>query len=352
VEQCSSFAVADGWGAASTVTGNALRDAIDFAALFAQLPSPYMILDSQLRFIDANAAYLEVTGRRREDIVGRFVFDAFPEEGEPRLLFEGAFRRALAGEANVITRREFRIARPASEGSGLRNVIWTTHQIPVRDRAGQIIGMLQKALDVTAEVQAEQLRETIIGEFDHRLRNLFAKMAAISQLTAREEHQLKPYLAKQQARFAALARTQSVLMRAPDEGAELADVIRSELDPFGADGIEPGPKVRLNPASAQSLGMAFHELATNAAKHGALGKDGGRLRVGWSISAGQAPRLEIDWRETGYPASPPSRAGFGTTIIERLLTHDHGATVERRFDGDGHHTLIAMPLDRVVHSRV
>ncbi|MDR3494995.1 MAG: PAS domain-containing protein, partial [Ancalomicrobiaceae bacterium] len=75
---------------------------IDFKRLFQALPSPYMLLDLELRFIDANAAYLAVTGRRREDLIGRHVFDAFPEEGEVLATFRSAFERAAAGEANIL----------------------------------------------------------------------------------------------------------------------------------------------------------------------------------------------------------------------------------------------------------
>lgn len=321
---------------------------IDFADLFAHLPSPYMILDRDLRFLDANAAYLAVTGRTREDIVGRFVFDAFPETPERRAMFEDAFRRGVAGEVNTLVRKPFDIARPASEGGGLKSVIWTTHQIPVRDTTGAIIGVLQKALDVTAEVEAEETRDAVLGEFDHRIKNLLAKVSAISELTAREETELKVYLDKLRQRLVALGRTQSLLLRAGQE-ATITDLLRAELDPYGAAGeaVElKGPPVALSGSTAQTMGMAIHELSTNAVKYGGLSRPEASIGVSWSIDE-EPGMFVLEWAETGFAATPPSKRGFGTTIIERLLPMDTGGKVERRFDDDGHFVRFVIPLEKL-----
>jgi PAS domain S-box-containing protein len=319
---------------------------IDFADLFAHLPSPYMILDRDLRFTHANEAYLAVTGQKRDEIIGRFVFDVFPETSERRAMFEGAFRRAVAGEANVLVRQRFDIARPAAEGGGLRAVTWNTHQIPVRNSAGEIVGMLQKALDVSSEVEAERTRDAVLREFDHRLKNLLAKVVAICDLTAREEDEMGSYVEKLRQRLGALARTQRVLFQT-DQKASISDLLRAELSPFGAAGEAvaiSGPPVLLSGAAAQTLGMAFHELTTNAAKYGALGRDGAALRVAWSIEP-EPGTLTLDWEESGFAAQQPASRGFGSTIIDRLVPMDTGGKVERWFDGDGHRVRFSLPLD-------
>jgi len=321
---------------------------IDFADLFAHMPSPYMILDCELRFIDANAAYLAVTGRRREEILGRFVFEAFPETPERRAMFEDAFRRAVAGETNAIVRQPFDIARPEAEGGGLKSVIWTTHQIPMRDDSGAVVGMLQKALDITSEVEAEETRDAVLRELDHRIKNLLAKVGAISELTAREETELPVYLDKFRQRLVALGRTQSLLLRAKQE-ALIADLLRAELVPYGAagDAVQmAGPDVALGGSTAQTMGMAIHELSTNAVKYGALSRPGAKIRVSWSVDA-EPGMLTLDWAETGFAATPPAKRGFGTTIIERLVPMDTGGRVERRFDGDGHFVRFLIPLEKL-----
>lgn len=321
---------------------------IDFADLFAHLPSPYMILDRELRFIDASAAYLAVTGRTREAIIGRFVFEAFPEAPDRRAMFEDAFGRALAGEPNALVRQRFDIARPEAEGGGVKPGIWTTHHIPVRDTSGAIVGMLQKALDVTSEVEAEEARDAVLCEFDHRIKNLLAKVAAISELTAREETELAVYLDKLRQRLVALGRTQSLLLRVRQK-ASIADLLRAELVPYGEAGeavVLDGPEVALGGSTAQTMGMAIHELSTNAVKYGALSCPDASIRVTWSVDR-EPGMLCIDWAETGFAATPPAKRGFGTTIIERLVPMDTGGKVERRFDGDGHFVRFLIPLEKL-----
>ena len=318
---------------------------IDFGDLFARLPSPYMMLDHDLRYIDANTSYLALVGRERDALMGKFVFDAFPEAPERRALFEDSFRRALGGATTAVVRERFDIARPASEGGGLKTTIWTTYHIPVRDSAGSIIGMLQKALDVTSEVEAEETRDAVLREFDHRMKNLLAKVAAICELTAREEKELGTYVEKLRQRLGALARTQSVLLQASQE-ASMADLLRAELSPFGQAGEAAsisGPQVLLSGAAAQTLGMAFHELATNAAKYGALCREGASIGVMWSVAPDEGV-LTLDWVESGFAATQPASRGFGTTIIERLVPMETGGKVERWFDGDGHRVRFVLPL--------
>ncbi|MFC4294579.1 PAS domain-containing protein [Novosphingobium tardum] len=317
---------------------------IDFAALFHALPSPYMILDRELRYIDANEAYLSVTGRSRDEIMGRYVFEAFPETAERERLFGDAFRGALAGEPVVLVRQRFDILRPPAEGGGLRQVTWTTHQIPVRDQAGEIIGVLQKALDVSSEVAADESRQAVLREFDHRLKNLIAKVNAISELTAREEKELGSYLEKMRQRLGAVARTQTILIGG-SETADVGELLNAELEPYGNLGkaAGEGPPVPLTRATAQTLGMAFHELAVNSAKYGALKHDGGKLDVRWSVDP-TGKNLHLAWHESGFSATQPTRRGFGTTIIERLLPMDTGGAVERAFDGLGHRLNMVVPL--------
>ncbi len=318
---------------------------IDFVDLFARMPSPYMMLDHELRYIDVSESYLAIVGRQRSELLGQSVFDVFPETPARRALFEDAFRRALAGEANAVIRQRYDIARPASQGGGLKTTIWTTHHVPVHDSSGAIIGMLQRALDVTSEVEAEETRDAVLREFDHRMKNLLAKVAAICELTAREENELGTYVEKLRQRLAALARTQSVLLQASQE-ASMADLLRAELSPFGKAGEAAaisGPQVLLSGTAAQTLGMAFHELATNAAKYGALSRDGAAIRVDWAVVPDDG-MLTLDWEETGFAAVQPGSRGFGTKIIERLVPMETGGKVERWFDGDGHRVRFTLPL--------
>ncbi len=108
-----------------------------------------------------------------------------------------------------------------------------------------------------------------------------------------------------------------------------------------------GPDVMLAPRAAQSLAMAVHELATNAAKYGALSVAGGRVMVDWSVADQTGRRLILHWREVGGPpAAPPGRRGFGSRLIERNVHHDLGGTVETAYEADGFTADFSIPLDR------
>ncbi|WP_165498118.1 HWE histidine kinase domain-containing protein [Siculibacillus lacustris] len=320
---------------------------IDFERLFHALPSPYMLLDRELRFVDMNATYLAVTGRSREDLIGRHVFEAFPEEGEALALFRSAFERAAAGEANTVVRRLFRI--PDGRG-GLRDVWWTCHHIPVFDGEGRPCGLLQKAEDVTGLVAAERLQGVVAREFDHRIKNMLATIMAIARRTARNAASLESFLDGFDERLMALGRTHQLLVRNGWDGMNLGELLKGELSLYDARDHRvslSGPEVRIHGTGAQALGLAIHELATNAAKYGALARPDTRLAVSWTLDAG-AGDLEIVWRETGLrDLAPPTARGFGSTIIEKVMPLELAARVERRFLPDGLDCVIRIPADRL-----
>ncbi|MEZ5710387.1 MAG: HWE histidine kinase domain-containing protein [Blastomonas sp.] len=320
---------------------------IDFARLFRDLPAPYMMLDTGLRFIDVNHAYEAVTGRKRDELIGRYVFDAFPERPERLEKFGNAFRRALAGETNCFEHEPFAIAICDGDEPGLKEVSWTTHQMPVYDTDGTVIGVLQKALDVTAEMEAERTRDIVVREFDHRQKNLLAKVSAITHRTAADCSTLEEFLAEFDDRMAALARTQNLLMRRKWAAVPLRDLIEAELAPYrGKDDAHiraSGPDLLLNGPTAQALGMALHELATNAAKYGGLANADRMLQIEWRHDP-QSDDIMLDWQETGFAVGgTPDRSGFGSTIIDLITPREVHGAVERTFDGNGHRCHIRMP---------
>lgn len=146
--------------------------------------------------------------------------------------------------------------------------------MPIFDVAGQIRGVLQQAEDVTSEVTAEAMRDVVSREFDHRVKNLLATVASIARRTAQSATSIKAFLQDFDARIAAIARTHHLLVQGGWDGLGLAELLEAALGAFtGADGdfIASGPAVELSGRQAQALGLAFHELATNAAKFGSYG---------------------------------------------------------------------------------
>lgn len=321
-------------------------EAVDFGDVFRHAPSSYMILDRELRYINVNECYCTVVGMPRDALIGRKVFDVFPEEGERLDRFKEAFERAIAGERNSVVRQLYNI--PDAEGV-TRDVWWTCHHEPVRDASGNICGVLQNANDVTAEVQSEQLRDVVLRELDHRMKNQLATISAIARRTARDAETTDEFLESFDRRLQAMARTHQMLVDGQWNGLELGDLVRTELAPY-SDGNDAririsGPSVRLSPGEAQSLGLALHELSTNAAKYGGLGEDGELLQVSWQNGNGA---VELTWKEQARRTIvPPSREGFGSIIVDKLLPSQIGATVQRDYLADGLHCRIAIPREQV-----
>ncbi len=317
---------------------------IDYESLFVTIPTPLMILDTQLRYVAANDRYLAVTSSRWEDIGGRYIFEAFPEAPERWAAINDGFQRALAGETSRLEKLVFAIRQP--DGS-VRDMYWTATHQPVRSRDGSIIGVMQNTTDVTSEVAAERMREVISQEYDHRVRNILTKVSAIARRTARSTSTMSQFIADFDPRIASMARAHQMLVHGGWEHLGLAELVDAELQPYAPQWagqiVVTGDNIALSSRVAQALGMALHELATNAVKYGALSTPAGRLRVGWQRATDGA--LQIDWVESGLTGlAVPSHTGFGSSIIDRILPAETGGTVSRRFDPGGMTCEILLPL--------
>jgi two-component sensor histidine kinase/CheY-like chemotaxis protein len=169
--------------------------------------------------------------------------------------------------------------------------------------------------DITFRKEAEARQALLAMEVDHRAKNTLAVVQALVRLARRES--IDDYVKALEGRIGALAQTHELLSKARWEGADLLHLILEELAPYN-DGMQRvtavGPALLLSPEDTQLLAMALHELATNAAKYGALSSVAGRVDVSWSHFEG---RLTLSWRESGGPAvSVPGKTGFGTRIIQ------------------------------------
>ncbi len=313
-----------------------MLDGIDYRQLFDDLPMPYMILDTELRFVSANRAYLKATNSKLEDLIGQYIFDAFPDTPERIELFRPAFERAARGETNRVERECYILADEDAEG-GKREVWWTTHQFPLYDTEGNIIGMVQKAEDVTVHVEAERTRDVVLREFDHRMNNMLAKVSAIARRTGERYRDIDSFMTRYEARIEAMAKTQKLLMRTQWHDIDLTELAEQEFAPYRDAGDArisvSGPTVLVEGKVAQSLGMVFHELATNAAKYGGLSVPEGKVSLSWEEDS-QSRELVIQWIENGLPENtePPEGDGFGSVIIDKFLPIETGGTAERRFE--------------------
>jgi PAS domain S-box-containing protein len=191
---------------------------------------------------------------------------------------------------------------------------------PIRDAEDQIIGASKIARDITSRKQKEAQLAMLAREAEHRANNLMSAVQACVMLSrADTPEQLKLVI---EGRIRALAGVISLFAKTRWAGADLRTLIAEELCPYCLHGASldrlEGPDLMLKPATAQAIAMTLHELATNAAKYGALSASHGRVGVEWSRA--EDDQITLRWTETGGPrAQPPTREGFGTRLMETMI---------------------------------
>jgi two-component sensor histidine kinase len=190
----------------------------------------------------------------------------------------------------------------------------------------------------TRIARGEMLHELLINELNHRVKNTLATVQSIAAQTFRSSVKTGDARRKFEARLSALGRTHNILSEEKWESAEVGEVVVSVLEPHASrDGGRlhvAGPLVRLAPSPAVMLAMVLHELATNAAKYGALSNETGRILVRWEESEGK--RIRLVWQESGGPPpSPPERKGFGSLLIEEAFASQVGGKSELRYTAEG-----------------
>jgi PAS domain S-box-containing protein len=218
----------------------------------------------------------------------------------------------------------------------------------LRRADGTVRGFLKIGQDVTERRAAEERQALLAREVDHRAKNALAVVQTMLRLTRADD--VVGFARSVEGRVAALGRAQTLLAEERWDGAVLHTMLRGELAPFLADERADldGPPVMLPPGTAQPLAMAVHELATNAAKHGALSTPGGRLRVSWRLDGGERGPLRLRWVERGGPPvdGPPARRGFGSRVLDGTLRRQLGGAVTLTWEPAGLVCEMEVPLRR------
>lgn len=222
----------------------------------------------------------------------------------------------------------------------------------VRDRSGAATRMIGVCMDITQRKQIEERQKLLLDELNHRVKNMLAIIQSIAGQTLRETPEPAAFKAAFSARLAALARAHSLLTKELWQGAALHDIVSTALAPFGGDGREDavrieGPPVVIKPNAAVTLSLVLHELATNAAKHGALTTPQGRVSVAWRSIAGapgQPPAIELVWGERGGPSvQRTAKRGFGSRLIA-ASAEQLGGEVAMHFETEGLEARFRFPL--------
>jgi PAS domain S-box-containing protein len=222
---------------------------------------------------------------------------------------------------------------------------------PAQGAASEWVGTMT---DIHELRGLQDRQEVLMAELQHRTRNLLAVVQSITSQTIRKAASLEEFQTEFEGRLRALGRVQGLLARLDHHDIDLHMLLEAELRAHGDGALESGkisvdgPPVALPAISAQALGLALHELATNAVKYGALGQGTGHLSVRWNIEReGAEPVVSLEWRESGVilpGAGLPMRKGYGSELIERALPYQLRARTSLEFGPDGVRCAIAVPV--------
>ena len=229
---------------------------------------------------------------------------------------------------------------------------------PIKDVGGRVIGASKIARDITERRQAREQQHLLFREMNHRVKNLFALSGSILALSARCARTPSELAGAVQERFLALARAHDLTL--PDltnpemkseRATTLATLVQTILSPWATEGhaavTVSGPEVPVSGKVAEGLALLLHEMATNAAKYGALSSESGHVEVSWCLSEDE---LILTWRERDGPplSSQPEKEGFGSLLAGLTVTDRLGGKISREWNKEGLTVKLSAPLERLM----
>jgi len=282
-----------------------------------------------------------------EDMLGNTDDNVIPALNRPVI---------IAAKRDVLANGQPRDAEYRIETGG--HVRWYDFHIEaLRGAEGVIIGLTGAAVDITERKEGEAHLRLLMRELTHRSKNLLAVIQAMARQTAKHAGSVERFLVRFGERLQALSRSHDLLVQEGWHGASLDDLVRSQLghylDRRNSQVSIKGEDVQLKPEAAQSLGLALHELATNAAKYGALSRVRGHVSIAWKrLPPAWGGVIELQWTESKGPkVSGPKRRGFGSMVIEHNLVRALGAEVNLAFEPEGLQCRIIVPAYHILEER-
>jgi two-component system CheB/CheR fusion protein len=288
---------------------------------------------------DVNRQMEALTGHTRDELVGSPFKHHFTD---PEL--------ATIAIKLVLSRKRLTNYELTARARDGKQTVVSLNATTLYDRDRSLQGVFVAARDITERKAAERNTALLLDELDHRVKNILAVVSAVVSQTPKTDLTTEAFAALIEGRVKAMAMAHNLLTQGDRQGSvSLRALVTTELKPYGRDKHNldiAGRDVALTPKAGLSLAMAIHELASNAAKYGALATASGRLTVAWGIThIARSRTLTLIWTEAGGPTvEPPTRRGYGTTLIEQALSYNLDAKVNREFLATGLRCTIAMPL--------
>jgi len=310
-------------------------------------PDLIVVKDAQARYLFVNPAMARILGKDATELLGATSLDGAIDPEEAALLHANDLRIMAEGRSRTIE-ETITISGEIPPGGATR--IFLSTKTPMRNRLGDVVGLVGVSTDITDRKRAEERQTTMVRELHHRVKNSLATVQAIANSTARTATDIDSFREAFNQRVISLARTHTLLAENSWGVIPLRELIVAELEPYGGGdqlrvSVE-GPDLALPSDVALSLGMAIHELTTNAFKYGALSNPEGSISVAWRIETKDKTRqLRLFWIESGGPTvAPPSRQGFGSRLLRHMLGGQFNGDVEMSFEPDGLHFSVTIPL--------
>jgi PAS domain S-box-containing protein len=311
-----------------------------FRATFENAAVGVAHLGPDLRWLRANGALCRILGWPLNELLAKSLRDiSHPDDLENDL-------------AQIEQVREGKIDNYSMDKRYLRKddaVIWGRLTVScVRKSDGSVDYFVNVVEDISARKHAEEQVHFLMREANHRVKNVLGLVQVIARRTAAGN--VEDFIDRFTERIQALAANQDLLNRDQRRGADLDDLVRAHLAHFadlvGSRITVHGPKLHVNATAAEAVGLALHELATNAGKYGALSTDAGQIDVGWQVD-GDA--LTMSWTERGGPpVRAPDHRGFGTTVIDSMVKRAVGGEVQLNYAPSGLEWRLTSPATNAV----
>lgn len=306
------------------------------------VPGAVYAKDRAGRILLGNQAFAEAVGWPEGGYIGKDDLELLADKDLARTVMEND-RRIMAGGERCQVEEMLR----AEDGT---TSYWLSTKAPITDDDGNVVGLMGVSIEITERKRIEERERLLAREIEHRNKNLLGVVQSVVRLT--EAPTIEAFRETVAGRLAALSRVQNVLSREHSQQVDLRNLLLEELAAYNLDAADriwlTGPSVGVGADSARPLAMAFHELATNAAKYGAFATASGTLEVNWHLHKQRNLPLAIEWRETGaLRLVPPDNQGFGTTLIRSVVEHQLHGSLSFSWEPDGLRCLISLPVQSI-----
>jgi len=307
-----------------------MADTLDLGVILANIASPVVVYDREMRFAYANDAFCQSVHRPWKDLEGRKVAELFPDVQERMEVVRNRFRKVFeTGESQSGTHAHH---SPGPDGR-MQERFWRSFERPLLGPDGTVTHVIQSGEDVTEEMKLRRAKDAVSAELEHRLRNTMTMVGALAMLTGEHTPSVDAFVETFTDRLEAMSRNLTMISDNNWRGLGLREILEAELSQFVRIddprlSLE-GPALALSVRTTKWTALMLHELTKNAVLHGCFSVPEGCLAVTWRVEPGA---LVMEWRETGRRGvAEPERTGFGTQLLG-MMPH---VKAEREFRDEG-----------------